>query len=131
MVFAADASSLIRYQGNLSNNVGEPLNEPVTLTFRLYTDETAPDPDCSDTTGTCVWEEPQASVPVTNGQFSVLLGEVTSLEGVDWDQKLWLGITVNSDSEMTPRQEITSVPTALFAQTAESLGGWRDHNRRG
>jgi hypothetical protein len=42
------------------------------------------------------------------------------LDPVDWSQPLWLALQVNTDPEMTPRQQITSVPLAI---TAEQLTG--------
>jgi len=85
-----------------------PLEGPYTLTFRLY-------PVASG--GTPLWEEPQPNVLLTHGHFSVLLGQVTPFATTfDWTQPLWLGLQVNAESEFTPRQQITSVPSALVAK---------------
>lgn len=101
---------LIRYQGQAVDNQGVPLEGPYVLTFRLYDAATA---------GTKIWEETQANVPLAGGQFSVLLGQVTSLDAVTWNQPLWIGLQVGTDPELSPRQAITSVPMALRAETAE------------
>ena len=106
----AQIPPLIRYQGQAVDSNGVPLEGPYTLIFRLYGAETG---------GAAVWEETQTNVPLTGGHFSVLLGEVESLEPVDWSVPLWLGIQVNTEPELAPRQRITSVPLAIRAQTAE------------
>jgi len=72
----------VRYQGQAVDSQGVPLQGPYTLTFRLYD---------ADTAGTIVWQEQQANVPLNEGHFSVLLGQVTALN-VDWSQSLWLSI---------------------------------------
>ena len=102
----AEVPRLIRYQGQLEDAQGVPLEGPYTLTFRLYDAETA---------GTKVWEEAQANVPIEAGAFSVLLGQVTPLD-VDWTQPRWVSIQVGEDAELAPRQRITSVPLALVAE---------------
>ena len=103
---------LIRYQGQAVDSQGVPLEGPYTLTFRLYDAETA---------GTKVWEETQANVPLAGGHFSVLLGQVVSLDSMDWSQASWLSVQVGTDPELSPRQRITSVPLAIRAQQAEQL----------
>ena len=119
--FAA-VSHLIRYQGRLVDSAGSPLTTPQTLTFRLYDDPTPGQ-------GNKAWGETHSSVPVTNGQFSVLLGNGTleagspPLSDVDWSVPLWLAVQVGTDPEMTPRQAIASVPLALRAELAEQLEG--------
>jgi len=104
---------LIRYQGQASDVNGVPLEGPYSLTFRLYDAETL---------GTVVWQETQATVTLTKGNFSILLGQVTPLT-VDWSVPLWLSIQVGTATELSPRQRITSVPLAIRAEVAEQLAG--------
>ena len=106
----AQVPHLIRYQGQAVDSNGVPLEGPYTLIFRLYGVETG---------GAPVWEETQTNVQLSGGNFSVLLGQVQSLDPVDWSVPLWLGVQVNAQPELTPRQRITSVPLAIRAQTAE------------
>ncbi len=100
---------MIRYQGHAVDSAGVPLEGPYTLIFRLYDAETA---------GQVRWEETQPNVPLTGGHCSVLLGSMTSLATVDWLQPLWLGVQVNTESELSPRQRLTSVPLALRSESA-------------
>ncbi len=105
---------LIRYQGQAVDSNGVGLEGPYTLTFRLYNAETA---------GTKLWEETQTNVPITHGQFSVLLGQVTPMTSMDWTTPCWLSLQINTDPELTPRQHLTSVPTAMRAEDTEKLNG--------
>lgn len=106
----AQVPHLVRYQGQAVDNKGVPLEGPYTLTFRLYDAATG---------GAKLWEEQQTGIPLSGGYFSVLLGEKTSLATMDWSQPRWLSVQVNTDPELTPRQQITSVPLAVRAETAE------------
>ena len=102
---------LIRYQGQVADNQGVPLEGPYTLTFRFYNAATG---------GTKVWEEVQPQILLTAGHFTVLLGQVTPLN-LDWSHPLWLSFQVGTEPELSPRQPITSVPLAVRAESAEQL----------
>ena len=108
----AQVPHLIRYQGQAVDSKGVPLEGPYTLTFRLYDAQTA---------GTKLWEEPQTNVPLAGGHFSVLLGQISPLTTMDWSAPCWLSVQVNTDPELAPRQQITSVPLAMRAESAEKL----------
>ncbi len=103
----AQVPHLIRYQGQAVDSKGVPLEGPYTLIFRFYD---------AGTGGTKLWEETQVNVPLKNGYFSVLLGQVTPLTSMDWGKACWLSIQVNTQPELTPRQQITSVPLAMMAE---------------
>jgi hypothetical protein len=107
------STSTIAYQGRLADTAGNPANGPHTMVFRLYPTATG---------GTAVWEEAWTSpntVQVTDGLFNVMLGSLTALSPsvIANNSELWLGITVNTDSEMTPRVQFGSVPLAIQALT--------------
>lgn len=103
---SAAVPQLIRYQGQAMDSQGVPLEGPYNLTFRLYDAATG---------GNQVWMEPHQNVPLMSGHFSVLLGQLTTFQ-VDWTQLLWLSTQINSEPELLPRQQITSVPLALVAE---------------
>jgi hypothetical protein len=68
------------------------------MTFKLYPDQASTD---------AVWTEERngtAAVPVTNGLFHVLLGSVEPITTTLLSQPLWLGISVDGDAEMSPRE---------------------------
>ena len=100
----------INYQGYLTDPQGTPIDETVTVTFSIYPNTTEMSP---------LWTETQ-TVRVTDGIFSVNLGNITPLS-LPFDTAYYLGVTVGSDSEMTPRQPLTSSPYAFRAATAETV----------
>ena len=89
------------------------------MVFKLYTAASG---------GTAIWTEVwdgnSTRVTVADGLFSILLGSVstsTLLSSVNLNQSsLFLGVTVGTDSEMTPRRRLGSVPSAF---EANKLGG--------
>jgi hypothetical protein len=103
----------IGYQGYLRDAAGAPVNGTVSVGFALYTTASGVTP---------LWSETQ-TVTVTQGAFSVQLGVITSLSGVDFSNPLFLGIRVGSDPEMTPRQALGSVPYAFRAESAARADG--------
>jgi hypothetical protein len=104
---ASTQTTTISYQGHLTDNAGEPVNGDLPMTFTLYD---------APTSGTAVWTEERSgsnTVPVTAGLFSVSLGSVTPLDTTLFGEPLWLGISVNGDAEMTPREQLDGGATAV------------------
>jgi hypothetical protein len=104
---ASTQTTTISYQGHLTDNAGEPVNSDLPMTFTLYD---------APTGGTAVWTEERSgsnAVPVTAGLFSVSLGSVTPLDNTLFGEPLWLGISVNGDAEMTPREQLDGGATAV------------------
>jgi hypothetical protein len=93
-------NSVIPIQGRLTDASGKPLNGNQTVTARLYEASAGGTALCADTDG----------VAVDNGLFNMDLNGCWSAD-IDGKQ-LYLGITVGSDPEMTPRQPIYPVPYA-------------------
>lgn len=96
----------ISYQGVLTDADDTPLDGHFMFTFRLYEQAEG---------SSAIWEENQ-QVEVVNGLFNVILGSVNPLTGT-FKNPCWLGITVNEDSELTPRTELTASPYSLIART--------------
>ncbi len=109
----------INYQGKLTTSAGVAVtNGTYNMEFKLYTVASA---------GTAIWTETRIGadkVQVTSGLFSVMLGEVTALTGVDFNQTLYLGVNIGGtgspswDGEMTPRKKLGAVPAAVEAEHA-------------
>jgi hypothetical protein len=105
------------YQGQLQNN-GSPANGTYNLTFALYTNATI---------GTMVaGPVTNNAVAVTNGLFTVMVDFGSSV----WSgQTNWLQIGVETNDaaasfvSLTPRQELTPVPYAIFASSASNVVG--------
>ena len=123
----AAVTPTITYQARLADAEGNPLaNGTYSMKFSIYAAASGGSPlwTAAGTSGA-----PTAvSVTVTSSLLSIELGDVASgqnpLDVVDWNQQsLYLGITIGSDSEMTPRRRITAVPQALQADNANQLQG--------
>ena len=100
------------YSGKLTDSGGNPIDGTVSITFRLYSVATG---------GTPSWTEAHGSVDVDNGSYTVMLGSITPNLDLEFDgSDKWLGITVDTDSEMTPRHKVLSVP---YAMNADRLDG--------
>jgi hypothetical protein len=106
----AQAPMRMNYQGYLTTAGDEPVSGNVAMTFSLYSAASG---------GAALWSEIQ-SVAVTDGIYSVVLGKGTPLNPSHFVDPLYLGVKVGADSEMTPRQQLTS---AAFAINANDLGG--------
>jgi hypothetical protein len=97
---SSNDTTTISYQGNLTDAQGQPINATLPMTFKLYSTPTG---------GTALWTEQRTgnnAVPVTDGLFSVSLGSVTSLPRSLFGEPLWLGISVDGDAEMAPRERL-------------------------
>ena len=93
-------------QGRLLQTDGTPETGSISMTFALYTAATG---------GTAVWSETQ-SLTLDDGYFSTQLGSVTALTASLFDgQTKYLGITLQGESEMTPRETLSSVPYAIVS----------------
>ncbi len=84
------------------------------MTFRLYDDAVV---------GNELWMEDWPAVQVNGGLFNVLLGSTFAITPSVFSENdsLWLGVTVDSDSEMTPRVQLGSVPFTFQANRAYGL----------
>jgi hypothetical protein len=98
---------------------GQPLGPRERVTFAIYADQ-------SDATP--LWQETQRVHPNATGRYTVFLG-ATEPNGVPLEifasgEARWLGIALVRPGELEqPRTRITSVPYALRAADAETLGG--------
>jgi hypothetical protein len=124
--FAAPAQAafaeLINYQGKLFDASDNAVpDDDYNIEFKLYTVSSG---------GSPIWTETRTGankVVITDGLFSVLLGEVTNLDGIDFDQPLYLSVNIGGtstpswDGEMSPRKQLSAVPAAMVAGTANAL----------
>lgn len=105
---------VMSYQGKLNNSSGRPFSGIVTMTFTIYN---------APTGGDVLWTEPATgaqSVTVTNGIFNVELGSIQPFPDTLFsNDTLYLGIRVDLDDEMIPRQRITSGIYAFKAKAVE------------
>src|SRR3989344_7643469 len=114
----------INYQGKLTDSSGVLVGDgDYNMFFRIYT---------ASSGGNAIWSESRTStstaVTVTNGLFSVLLGDITSISSLNFNQDLYLGVSIGGtsstpvwDNEMTPRKQFGTVPAAFVADTLDGL----------
>lgn len=97
----------IPFQGRLIDPAtNNPRNGNITMSFRLYD---------APTGGSALFTESQ-TVAVNNGVFSVQIGTIALLSpDLFSGASAYLGITVESDSEMLPRQPLSMTPYAFTA----------------
>jgi hypothetical protein len=109
----AQVPRLLNYQGHLAAG-DTSLAGTFRMTFSIYAVPTG---------GVPIWTETQ-SVAVTEGLFHVLLGSVAPLPSSLFSEAdRYLGVRVESDAEMAPRQRIVSVGYAFRAETADDVKG--------
>ena len=100
------AQATLSVQGTIQKSFGAAVDDGTySLTFKLYTTESGNVPPA-------VWTETQPDVEITGGVYSVVLGSVNPLTAA-FNQTYYLGITVGTGTELTPRAQLTSSPYAL------------------
>ncbi len=106
----AAAPSLINYQGYLVDELGNPLSGDYSIAFSIWDAESA---------GTQIWTETHASVTVTEGSFSVILGSVAPVTfDLFADSVRYLQVSVGGE-DITPRTRLVSVPYAHHVGTID------------
>ena len=113
---ATTVPSLIHYSGMLAGGNGKPATEPAGVTFLIYAEPTG---------GEALWMETQMVHPDATGHYTVELGAAS--QGLPADlftttESRWLAIQAPGQLE-SKRERLVSVPYALKAGDAETLGG--------
>lgn len=108
----AEVPTTMNYQGLLTNSSGEPVPDgQYNVTFKIY-----------DQTESVIWQETQV-VSTSGGLFVVELGANGSplTASVFEDSQRQLGITVESDPELSPRSTLTTVPYAFKTGSVQAI----------
>lgn len=126
--FAGSVPQLLNYQGTLTNKDGSPVANGAfnkKVTFRMYSSNTSGAVLWSETWGNAAATPPTPSVIVTDGTFNAMLGYYSQIPQTFFATypKTFLGVTVEGDSEMLPRQQLTSVGYAFTAGNGIPQGG--------
>jgi hypothetical protein len=109
----------LKFSGVLKNAVSTPLLGVTAIKFVIYGESTG---------GTPLWQETQNTEIDSSGRYEVLLGS-TSSEGVPAElfattEPRWLSVqALIPGREEEPRVLLSSVPYALQAENAQTLGG--------
>lgn len=111
----AAVPSLVNYSGVLTNAGGTPLSGVFSVQFKIYGTEFSSFP---------FWLETQSVTTDAVGRFNVLLGRVSPIDENVFDAaSAWLGITVGSDPQMTPRTQIATAPYAFHVSSIDGATG--------
>jgi hypothetical protein len=109
---------LVKFSGLLKDASGNLLTNTVGITFAIYSEQSG---------GVPLWQETQ-NVQFSQGRYTVFLGDSKST-GIPAElfasgQPRWLGVKpLLSGEEEQPRVLLASVPYALKAVDADTLGG--------
>jgi hypothetical protein len=108
---------LVKFSGVLTDVNSKALTGTVGVTFSLYNEAQG---------GAALWVETQNITPDKTGHYSVMLGSTTS-QGIPAElfvsgEARWLGVQAQGQTEQ-PRTLLMSVPYALKALDAETIGG--------
>ncbi|MBN1885479.1 MAG: hypothetical protein JW876_08160 [Candidatus Krumholzibacteriota bacterium] len=101
----AEVPRTLDYQGVLTGADGPVVPDgSYTMTFRIYDVPAG---------GSALWEE-TSDAAVGKGIFSVTLGMAVPLD-LPFDGQYWLGISVEGETELSPRVQLTAVAYSLNA----------------
>ena len=104
----------INIQGKLTNTNNQIQTGTFNFTFKIYD---------SYTGGTALYEKANLTETTdSRGIYDIILTDVN----VNFDKQLFLGIEVNSDGEMSPRINFTSVPYSFKANESYGLNTSKD-----
>ncbi len=114
---SAVVPTLVNFNGALRDAGGQPLSGPQQVTFSLYKESAG---------GAALWMEAQKVEADATGTYTVTLGATTA-QGMPASlfasgEAHWLGVRVEGQEEQ-PRVLLVSVPYALKAADAQTLGG--------
>ena len=105
---------------HLSDAGGQPINASRAMTFRLY--------DAADG-GNVLWESAYGDVAIVDGVFSVVLGAQRAFgDDLIQSERLYLGVTVDGDAEMSPRMRVGGALKSQWAAVAAHARDVRGEN---
>lgn len=108
---------IFNFQGRLTDSSGNPIVEMIRIRFRFWN---------APLGGNTLYDSGTCNItPDQNGIFSTIIGSACGEEILSTvfteNTVTYLGITVNDDEEMTPRQQIATVGYALNSETLQGL----------
>ena len=107
----AEVPGKMNYQGRLTDEAGNPVADGLyNVDFKIY-----------DDTNTVLWEESH-QVTTKGGLFSVQLGSNGSPLNAEVfnHAECWLGISVGTDPEISPRTQLNTVPYSFNTGRVQS-----------
>jgi hypothetical protein len=107
---------ILSFQGRLTDNLDNPITSAKDLRFAIYNNSVS-------SGGALLWQETQKITGDQDGIFSVFLGSSVTIPASVFNDNsgLYLGVTVQSDPELAPRQQIATVAFAANSETLQGL----------
>ena len=109
--------AVVKFTGVFNGANGQPRIGTVGVTFLLYKEQSG---------GVPVWMETQNVQPDASGHYSVMLGSTTNrglpADAFEAGEARWIAVQISGQAEQ-PRVQLVSVPYALKAADAQTLGG--------
>ncbi|MBI3955316.1 site-specific integrase, partial [Candidatus Gottesmanbacteria bacterium] len=117
------AGRIINFQGRLTDSAGNPTTESQKIQFRIWD---------APTGGNVLYNSDLCNIiPDQNGILSTTIGSQSDTSPgcgseipdsvFTENSSAYLGITINSDNEMTPRQQIATVGYAINSETLQGI----------
>ena len=110
---SANIPEILSFQGKITSSSGISVNDTIPIVFKIY--------DVS-AGGSALWIENQ-TLAVIDGIFNAELGSITTLN-LTFDKQYWIGISVNGDAEMIPREKIKTSAysfNSILSDTANNV----------
>ncbi|MHC4601153.1 MAG: hypothetical protein ACYS47_19340, partial [Planctomycetota bacterium] len=105
----------IHFQGKLSDSTGNPVSASVTVQFNIYNTASG---------GAALFTENHTVFPDSRGIYNVRIGSNTAGGIVlPFNEPYYLGVTVGSDAEMSPRYAMVAAPYSMRANVATNIDG--------
>lgn len=117
---SALAQDTLTYQGQLKGLDNATVNGSFPITFRLYT---------SPVDGESLWSEAYQSISVVEGVFTAELGTLAPFSAtVAAQAALYLGVSIDGSTEMSPRMKVGTALRARWSATADHARDVRDED---
>ncbi|MEX2013015.1 MAG: site-specific integrase, partial [Candidatus Levyibacteriota bacterium] len=110
-----DIKRSLLFQGKLADSKNAPITNNSSVKFTIY--------DGENKSANPLWTETIDINPKDDGSFSVVLGNKTPLFQNMFVENytVWLGIAVENDPELIPRQQLTNVALSENSQTLDGM----------
>jgi len=107
---------ILSFQGRLTDNNDNPITSNTNIRFAIYNNLTA-------SGAALLWQEVDPVTPDVDGIFNAILGNVTSIPSTLFSENaaLYLGVTIETTPELTPRQQLATVAYATNSETLQGL----------
>lgn len=117
------AARVLAFRGQLEDSSGLPINTQTPVRFTLYNNPTA-------SGSALLWQDTFAVNPDENGTFTVYLGKNAPLtqDIFTKNSSVFLGISIGTDDELKPRQQIANIDQAQDSYTLQGLRPISENN---